>query len=91
MTVAGSEPVTAQFARNFVRYRNAADLSQEQLGDRSGLTRTHVANFEKGSAHAADRHVGQARRQSECRAGGAIGRNLLAVEQETRRAVYSGR
>lgn len=48
MTGDSAEPVTAQFARNLIRFRGDAAITQDELAARAGLNRSHIAVMEKG-------------------------------------------
>ena len=48
MSAPGYE-VARCFAENLVRYRHAADLSQEELGFRASLHRTEIGLLERGA------------------------------------------
>lgn len=41
------EPVRARLARNLLRIRREAGISQEELADRAGLHRTYVGHLER--------------------------------------------
>jgi transcriptional regulator with XRE-family HTH domain len=43
-----SAEVAAQFGRNLARCRRRAGISQEELGERSGLHRTEIGLLERG-------------------------------------------
>lgn len=43
-----ASPLADSFGRKVARRRRLAGLSQEQLGDRAGMSRTEVAAIERG-------------------------------------------
>jgi transcriptional regulator with XRE-family HTH domain len=45
------DPIYEEFGRGLYRTRKAANLTQEALAERVGLSRTSITNIEKGRQH----------------------------------------